>query len=48
MKLTSTQVGGVSAEPGLQVEVTSNGDVVTGDPNNLPLEPDQQIVLQVR
>ncbi|MBA2716557.1 MAG: hypothetical protein H0U51_05800 [Propionibacteriales bacterium] len=48
VKLTSTQVGGASTEPGQQVEVTSNGTADTGDPNDLRLEPDQQIVLQIR
>lgn len=48
VKLTSTQVGGASAEPGQQVKVTSNGTAVTGDPYDLRLEPDQQIVVQIR
>ena len=45
VKLSDTQVGGVKAEPGERVQVTSNGQEVTGDPMDLQLEPDQQIVL---
>lgn len=43
--LTPQQIGGVRAKPGQQVQVTSNGTPVTGDPADLRLEPDQQIVL---
>ena len=48
VKLTSRQIGGVRAEPGETVELTSNGTAVTGDPMSLRLEPDQQIVLSLR
>lgn len=47
VKLTSTQVGGVRAEAGDKVQVTSNGDAVTGDPLDLRLEPEQEIVLSL-
>lgn len=43
--LTPQQVGGVHAKPGRQVQLTSNGAAVQGDPADLRLEPDQQIVL---
>ena len=43
--LSATQVGGVRAEKGERVTVTSNGAPVTGDPGDLRLEPDQQIVV---
>ncbi len=42
--LTRQQTGGAHAEPGQQVHVTSNGATVTGDPADLRLEPDQQIL----
>jgi len=45
--LTPTQIGGVMADPGETVTVTSNDEPVTGDPMDLRLEPDQQIVLQL-
>lgn len=48
VKLTPRQIGGVRAAPGETVEVTSNGTVVPGDPMDLRLEPDQQIVLSLR
>lgn len=47
VKLTATQIGGVVAEPGENVTVTSNGSPVPGDPNALRLEPEQRIVLQL-
>lgn len=47
VKLTPAQIGGVRAEPGSKVEVTSNGDAVAGDPRDLPLAPEQEIVLTV-
>lgn len=47
VKLTATQIGGVKAEPGENLTVTSNGSPVPGDPNAIRLEPDQLIVLQL-
>ncbi|SFA86943.1 hypothetical protein SAMN05192575_101937 [Nocardioides alpinus] len=47
VKLTSRQIGGVRAESGSEVEVTSNGDAVVGDPMDLTLAPEQEIVLTV-
>ena len=46
--LTPDQIGGIRAEPGQRVEVTSNGTQVTGDPADFLLEPDQKIVLTLR
>ncbi|QIK75714.1 hypothetical protein [Nocardioides piscis] len=46
--LTRQQIGGVRAEPGQQVQLTSNGADVTGDPAELRLEPNQQIILTLR
>ncbi len=43
--LTPEQIGGVKADAGGRVRVTSNGEAVSGDPAKLRLEPDQQIVL---
>ncbi len=43
--LTPQQIGGVRAKPGQQVQVTSNGTKVTGDPADVRLEPEQKIVL---
>lgn len=48
VKLTSTQIGGVKAQPGQKVIVTSNGKPVTGDPMDLRLEPEQQIVVELK
>lgn len=45
--LSSEQIGGVLAKPGEAVTVTSNGAAFTGDPADLRLEPDQQIVVEV-
>lgn len=47
VKLTSTQIGGVKATAGQEVTLTSNGKPVTGDPMDLRLEPEQQIVLEL-
>ncbi len=47
LKLTATQIGGVKAEPGETITVTSNGTPVEGDPNDLRLEPEQRIVLEL-
>lgn len=47
VKLTSTQIGGVKAPAGQEVTLTSNGKPVTGDPMDLVLEPEQQIVLEL-
>jgi len=46
--LTRRQIGGARAKPGQQVELTSNGAKVTGDPADLRLEPNQQIVMTLR
>jgi hypothetical protein len=47
VKLTATQIGGVHAGRGRTLAVTSNGTPVPGDPSDLRLQPDQQIVLQL-
>lgn len=47
VELTSTQIGGVVAQDGQQLTVSSNGSPVTGNPADLGLQPDQQIVLQL-
>ena len=47
VKLTPTQIGGVKAPAGQEVTLTSNGKPVTGDPMDLRLEPEQQIVLEL-
>ena len=47
VKLTATQIGGVRAEAEQHVIVTNNGRLVPGDPANLRLHPNQQIVLQL-
>ena len=47
VKLTSRQIGGVTAKAGEKVTLTSNGTPVTGDPGDLRLEPDQKIVLRL-
>jgi hypothetical protein len=46
--LTREQIGGARAKTGHQVVVTSNGTKVTGNPADLRLEPDQQILLTLR
>lgn len=46
--LTPDQIGGIRAEPGQGVELTSNGTRVTGDPADFRLEPDQKILLTLR
>lgn len=46
--LTPQQIGGLRAEPGQRVQLTSNGAKVTGNPADLRLEPDQEIVLTLR
>lgn len=45
--LSRTQVGGVRAEAGQEVAVTSNGTPVTGDPMDLRLAPEQKIVVRL-
>jgi hypothetical protein len=45
--LASSQIGGVHVRAGETVSVTSNGEPVAGDPADLRLEPDQQIVLRL-
>lgn len=46
--LTPQQIGGMRAKPGEQVLVTSDGAKVAGNPADLRLEPDQQILLTLR
>lgn len=46
--LNQQQIGGARAKPGQQVQLTSNGAKVEGDPADLRLEPGQQIVLTLR
>lgn len=46
--LTPDQIGGVHAKPGQRLEVTINGAKVTGNPADLRLEPDQQILLTLQ
>lgn len=48
VKLTPNQIGGIEAQDGQEVTVTSNGEPVTGDPMDLRLEPEQQIVVELR
>jgi hypothetical protein len=45
--LSPGQIGGVRAKAGQQIVVT-NGATVTGNPADLRLEPDQQILLTLR
>lgn len=45
--LTPTQIGGAKANAGQQLIVTSNGAPVSGDPQDLRLEPDQVVVLRM-
>lgn len=47
VKLTATQIGGIHAGPGRTLAVTINGTPVPGQPSDLRLQPDQQIVLQL-
>lgn len=47
VQLSSTQIGGVHVKSDQTVTVTSNGERVAGDPADLRLAPDQQIVLQL-
>lgn len=47
VRLTRTQIGGVTAEPGQRVIVTSNGTPVQSDPMDVRLTPDQEIVLRL-
>ncbi len=47
VRLTTTQIGGVKADHGEKVTVTSNGSAVAGDPMDLRLEPEQKIVVQL-
>ena len=48
VELTTTQIGGVRADAGEKVTLTSNGTPVAGDPGELRLEPDQKIMLRLR
>ena len=45
--LTRTQLGGIEADPGQAVTVSSNGTPVEGDPNRLRLRPEQQIEVRL-
>lgn len=47
VELTSTQIGGVETQADQEVTLTSNGKPVTGDPMELRLEPEQEIVLEL-
>jgi hypothetical protein len=47
VRLTSTQIGGVRAETGQTVKLTSIGAEIAGDPRDLRLKPEQTIVLRV-
>ena len=47
VELTPTQIGGVEVQAGQEVTLTSNGKPVKGDPMDLRLEPEQQIVIQL-
>lgn len=47
VELTPTRIGRIEARSGDAVAVTSNGVEVTGDPNDLRLEPDQKIVVRL-
>lgn len=47
VKLSPTQIGGARATAGQKMAVTSNGASVPGDPMDLRLQPDQQIVLRL-
>lgn len=46
--LTASRIGNVRAATGQRVKLTSNGTTVPGDPAQLELKPDQQIVLELR
>ena len=47
VELTATQIGGVHADGGSKLVVTSNQTPVPGDPADLRLQPDQRIVIQL-
>lgn len=46
--LSPTEIGGIKGAAGERVVVTANGVEVEGDPNDLRLEPDQEIVVRLR
>jgi hypothetical protein len=48
VKLTATQIGGVRANSGRELVLTSNGTPVLGNPADLRLQPDQKLVLQLQ
>ena len=48
VKLTATQIGGVRADSGRELVLTSNGTPVPGNPADLRLQPDQKLVLQLQ
>ena len=47
VQLTSTRIGGAAANDGQRLTLLSNGSEVDGEPADLRLQPDQQIVLQL-
>ena len=47
IKLTTTQIGGVTVPEGRTLTVRSNGEVVAGDPAALRLSPEQEIVVEI-
>ena len=47
VELTPTQIGGAKAADGQKLAVTSNGTPTSGNPKDLRLQPDQQIVLEL-
>lgn len=47
VELTPTQIGGIEATAGATLAVTSNGVKEKGDPNDLRVEPDQNIVVRL-
>ena len=47
VRLTESQIGGVQPDKGQELTLSSNGQIVDGNPNQLQLEPEQQIVLTV-
>ncbi len=47
IKITNTQIGGVVGQNGQQLKVLGSDSPVDGNPADLRLQPDQQIVLQL-
>jgi len=48
VQLSRGQIGGVRAKTGETVTVTTNGKPYSGDPTELRLQPNQQIVVQLK